>query len=174
MVEEVQLIIDRLKVWLGNIDLKSLGSNMLQGFINGVRSKASELADAARAAVRGAIQAARNALDAKSPSRVFFELGEMSDEGFIGGINKKADEMAATVQGAVANAISSGQAAMSGGLAMNGSLAMAGGAAYGGGGSMSIDRSRTINVEMNPTYEGTRSVEESRLDIYSAINSVFV
>lgn len=54
---------------------RGIGSDIVNGLIEGVKSKAAALASAARQVVSDALAAARNALGANSPSREFMSLG---------------------------------------------------------------------------------------------------
>ena len=66
----------------------SAGSYMMQGLANGISSNSYAAAAAAAAAARNAAQAARNALQIQSPSKVFEEIGMYVDMGLAQGISK--------------------------------------------------------------------------------------
>ncbi|MEU2598445.1 hypothetical protein ABZ669_14640 [Streptomyces hirsutus] len=74
---------------LGNLSslLSTAGRQLVQGMINGVMSKAADLASSARKAVSGAISAAKNVLGISSPSKVFTRIGIDTINGFIKGID---------------------------------------------------------------------------------------
>lgn len=67
--------------------LLTIGIQMIQGLINGIKSMAGTVATAARSVVQGAVDAARNALDIRSPSRVFMKIGAYSGEGLAKGLS---------------------------------------------------------------------------------------
>ena len=62
---------------LGNLGslLYNAGSNVIAGFINGIRSKAASLASAAIDTVKGGVDAVLNFLGIHSPSRLFYKIG---------------------------------------------------------------------------------------------------
>ena len=68
----------------------SIGNNIINGLISGVKAKAQSLVDAAKGVISNAIQAAKNLLGIKSPSRVFAEMGRYVDEGFVVGMQSYA------------------------------------------------------------------------------------
>lgn len=71
---------------LGNL-LYGAGQDLIRGMINGITSLASNIGRAAGDAARGALQAARDAILAKSPSRAMMVVGEQFGQGFIIGID---------------------------------------------------------------------------------------
>ena len=83
---KVQDGINKVLSYLGGIDLSSMGSQMIQGLINGIKSMAGNLVKAASGVVGDAIAGAKALLKIKSPSKVFFEFGEFVDKGFINGM----------------------------------------------------------------------------------------
>lgn len=99
------------KSFLTNIDLSSVGRDIVQGLVNGIRNKfedvrkaASELAEKVKGAITGA-------MDINSPSKVTTQYGEWTGEGFANGISKsskkaeaKAKAMAKSVSDAIKNA----------------------------------------------------------------------
>lgn len=62
------------------------GANLAIGFANGIRDNAFAASVAARAMANAAAQAAQNALQEHSPSRVLQKIGEYFGEGFIIGV----------------------------------------------------------------------------------------
>lgn len=74
-----------LKPFLG-IDLFKIGRDIVQGLINGIKNMAGNVAGAIRDVANNAINAAKNFLGIKSPSRVFEQLGKFTGEGFAEGI----------------------------------------------------------------------------------------
>lgn len=77
---------DSVMNFFRGINLFSIGTNIIQGLINGVKNMASSLVNSVKGVVDGAIEGAKNLLGIHSPSRVFMEFGEYSGEGFINGI----------------------------------------------------------------------------------------
>jgi phage-related protein len=71
---------------LGGINLFKIGTEMIQGLINGVGSMAGSLVDKVKGAVSDAVQGAKNLLGIKSPSRVFMEIGVNTAKGMIEGM----------------------------------------------------------------------------------------
>ncbi|MGL5718843.1 MAG: tape measure protein [Paraclostridium sp.] len=83
---------------LKNINLFSIGADMIKGLINGIKSMASNVVGAIGNVVSGAIDAAKGALGIKSPSRVFMKFGEYTGEGLAIGIDKKNKDVAKASQ----------------------------------------------------------------------------
>jgi tape measure domain-containing protein len=73
---------------MGTPDWIGVGQDIVNGMASGVRSKASELADAAVSAALDALEAAKEALGMSSPSKKFAELGKYSSIGFAEGLKK--------------------------------------------------------------------------------------
>lgn len=71
--------------------LGNIGSNIIQGLVNGVTGAAGRLIDAVRGAVGSAIEGAKNLLGIKSPSRVFREIGRYVMQGAALGVDDGAD-----------------------------------------------------------------------------------
>lgn len=70
--------------------LGNIGSNIVQGLVNGVTGAAGKLVDAVKGAVGDAIQGAKNLLGIKSPSRVFREIGRYVMQGAALGVDDDA------------------------------------------------------------------------------------
>ena len=66
------------------------GRDSSQGYLDGLLSKARQIASSAADMVRNALNSARNAIDSHSPSRAYERLGEDSDQGYINGVQKRA------------------------------------------------------------------------------------
>lgn len=64
-----------------------VGETIVWGFIRGMRSQIQAAARAAAEIAMEAYEAAMDAVDAHSPSRKFFKLGQWVDEGFANGIS---------------------------------------------------------------------------------------
>lgn len=75
-------------------DFAQAGVDMIAGMIRGIVNKAKDLASAAWNAAKGALRAAKSALDSHSPSREFMKLGNDSMTGLGMGIAQYADKAA--------------------------------------------------------------------------------
>lgn len=71
--------------------LGQIGSNIIQGLINGVTGAAGRLVDSVKGAVGDAIQGAKNLLGIHSPSKVFRQFGVYTMQGMQLGIEGAAD-----------------------------------------------------------------------------------
>jgi len=67
-----------------------IGSNIMQSMANGISSNVSWIIDAAYNAAQAAYDAAMNALNAGSPSKLFMDVGGFTMEGMAIGIEKAA------------------------------------------------------------------------------------
>ena len=74
-------------------DFKEAGKNMIKGFIDGIFGSSEDLKSAAREAAKKALDAAKNFLGIKSPSKAFMEVGKYCDEGMAVGLSKYANEV---------------------------------------------------------------------------------
>ena len=81
------------------------GRDSGQGYLNGLLSKASDIARAAAEVVSDALRAAKNAIDSNSPSKKYFKLGSDSDEGYILGVKSKAGEVNDNMSALATNAM---------------------------------------------------------------------
>lgn len=79
------------------IDLTQIGSQMIDGLVNGVKSGADAVINALGGIVDSAVNAAKAKLGIASPSRVMAEIGGYTAEGFTVGV----DDGAADAQGAM-------------------------------------------------------------------------
>ena len=82
--------------WIGGLPgrMRSLGVSMMQGMINGLRSMARRLINAALGPIRDAIAAAKKLLGISSPSRVFAQMGGNMAEGLVTGMDSAAGQVA--------------------------------------------------------------------------------
>lgn len=64
----------------------TIGGQIIQGLINGIKAKASAVVSALKSVVQSAINAAKSALGIASPSKVFFAFGRFVSLGFANGI----------------------------------------------------------------------------------------
>jgi TP901 family phage tail tape measure protein len=77
---------------LSNIgsSLLSAGSDLISGFINGIRNKAGDVVNAIRSTITDKLPGfVKDALGIRSPSRVFMALGEQTGAGFAIGIDRQ-------------------------------------------------------------------------------------
>lgn len=68
------------------------GANLAIGFANGIRDNAFAASVAARAMANAAAQAAQNALQEHSPSRVMRQIGDYAGQGFVLGISDNNED----------------------------------------------------------------------------------
>ncbi|MEU4225801.1 phage tail tape measure protein [Nonomuraea sp. NPDC026600] len=78
--------------------LLQAGRDLIQGMINGVKEKATELANAARGVVQSAVDGAKNLLGIHSPSTVFAEIGHWTVKGLIQGLEAENGNVKSTVE----------------------------------------------------------------------------
>lgn len=98
---------DKAKKAIAEIDLTQIGKDIIDGLIKGIKDGAGSVKDAVVGVVDGAIEAGKEALGIKSPSKVFAELGRYTTEGYVVGIDAGAPD----VEGAVTSMLSgSGEA----------------------------------------------------------------
>lgn len=88
----VKIVSDILK-FFRDVDLLQIGKDMIQGLIDGIGSMASAVVDRVKGVVNGAIDAAKNLLGIKSPSRVFMQIGDDTGQGFIDGLRSMARDV---------------------------------------------------------------------------------
>lgn len=84
----------------------SIGSNIIQGMVNGVMSAAGNLINAVKDAVGNAIDGAKKLLGIHSPSRVFREIGRYTMQGAALGIDDDADILRKSTDDAMRGMIS--------------------------------------------------------------------
>jgi hypothetical protein len=88
--------------WLSALDLSKIGSDILQGLINGIVGAGPAVVKALGGVVNGAIAGAKALLGIASPSKVFAEIGQFTGEGMAVGVEGVTGE----VQGALETMIS--------------------------------------------------------------------
>ncbi|MBC5997976.1 hypothetical protein EAI30_13675 [Romboutsia ilealis] len=74
--------------YLKSINLFSIGKNIIQGLVNGVKSMASALIRSVKGVISSAIDGAKKLLGINSPSKLFRQFGEWTTEGYEIGINR--------------------------------------------------------------------------------------
>lgn len=87
----------------------SIGSNIVQGMINGITGAAGSLIDAVKGAVGNAIDGAKKLLGIHSPSRVFREIGRYTMQGAALGVDDDADMLRESTDDAMRGMISTAQ-----------------------------------------------------------------
>lgn len=85
---------------LGDVkgSLKSAGSDLVQGLINGIELRRGDALAAAESLGVGVGAAARHALGIRSPSRVFAEIGDNVGKGLANGIDGQSDNVVNTIR----------------------------------------------------------------------------
>lgn len=76
-----------------NSQAEEAGKNFAQGFANGIKWNSNAASSAGRSLGDKAYAAAKAAIDAHSPSKKTYKLGEFFDEGFINGIKSLQDRV---------------------------------------------------------------------------------
>ena len=76
----------------------SVGQNNMQGFIDGLNSKRGSITGAMDSLMKAAIQAAKEALDQHSPSRVFHEIGRYTAMGYEQGFAGRMEQVEGLVR----------------------------------------------------------------------------
>ena len=89
--------------------LGNIGSNIIQGLVNGVTGAAGRLIAAVKGAVGNAIEGAKNLLGIHSPSRVFREIGRYTMQGAALGVDDDADLLSKSTDNAMRGMISTAQ-----------------------------------------------------------------
>lgn len=92
---------------LKSINLFSIGSDMIKGLVNGIKSMAGNVVGAIKGVVSGAVNAAKKTLGINSPSRVFKQFGKWTGEGLAIGIDDENRRVARASQG-LANSVVGG------------------------------------------------------------------
>ncbi len=98
-------LLNNVSAAVRSFSLADAGRALIQGMIGGITSMAGALVNAARGVVSNAVQAAKNLLQIKSPSKVFEEIGINVVEGLIVGIDEKKAEAARKTAEAVAGIV---------------------------------------------------------------------
>ena len=100
VVSTARTIPGRIKGALGNAGslLYSVGRNIIQGMINGVKSMAGSLVSAAKGVVGSAVDGAKSLLGISSPSKVFAAIGRDTGRGFIKGLTGTQSQIKSTAE----------------------------------------------------------------------------
>lgn len=76
-----------------NIDVVAIAKFVIDGFVNGIKNGVGNVINAMKDLATSAVNAAKENLQIKSPSRVFMEIGGFVSEGFGIGIDKSAKDV---------------------------------------------------------------------------------
>lgn len=87
--------------------LTTIGSQMIQGLINGVKNMASRVVSSVQGVINDAISGAKRLLGIRSPSRVFAGIGTQTGQGLVNGLLGQASAVAAASDAMVGAAIPS-------------------------------------------------------------------
>lgn len=74
-------------------DFLSAGASIIEGLINGIKSAAGRVVEAAKGVVQSALDGAKKLLGINSPSKAFAEIGRWSDEGLIVGLKTYSNKV---------------------------------------------------------------------------------
>lgn len=85
---------DNIIKFLKGINLFDIGTNIIKGLINGVKSMTNSVIDSVKGVVDGAIEGAKKLLGINSPSRLFKQFGIYTGQGFVNGITEMNDKVA--------------------------------------------------------------------------------
>ena len=83
----------------GSSGFSSIGRSMVQGMISGMGGLAGALYEKARGIAKKAYEAAKNALQINSPSKLFMRLGSGTIEGFVKGISDNMSDVVKSSEG---------------------------------------------------------------------------
>lgn len=166
---------DKLKTWLGEtagavIPLaQSVGKSIIEGLAKGISNAASIVKEAAIAAAKSALDAAKNFLGIKSPSAVFADgVGTPISEGIAQGIVSAGGSIQQALNGVLGSAMGGAQAAV--GIrasAQSGDISGALGdlALKLGSGNKSV----TNNYHYSPTYGSAPQKPSSDFNLMKAL-----
>ena len=79
---------------IAGFSLHDVGRALMQGMVDGIKSMAGALADAAKNTVNNAVNAAKGLLGIHSPSTIFIEIGQNVIAGLVQGIESMSNEAA--------------------------------------------------------------------------------
>lgn len=93
LTDKAKELMDAFKSKVAEIDLIEIGKNVVEGFINGIKSKILDVANAAANIAKTVVTTITKNMKIKSPSRVTKELGGFVGQGFANGIDSKEKEV---------------------------------------------------------------------------------
>jgi len=167
----VQELIQLIVKWINDYDLREIGKKLIDGMIEGIHIRAEALVHAMQNAIEAAINAGKSMLGEHSPSTVFRDIFKNVIAGAVMGLEKGENSLVNAMSSIMGSAVSTGKSSMSG---LASSRATSSSQVYNSRSNTSIDRSRTIQVEINPTYTGTRNPQELRFDIEAALAGAYL
>lgn len=91
-----------IREFLAGFDLATLGTQMIDGLINGIKAAAGGVIGSVTDVVSGGINAAKKALGIASPSKVFAEIGMHTAAGMTEGVSDGAAETQGAIESLVA------------------------------------------------------------------------
>ncbi len=101
--------------WLSNLSFTEIGTNLIQGLIDGILGAGAGVLKAITGVVGGAVDAAKAALGIASPSKVFAEIGMHTAAGMEEGIDDGAKGVQGSMKDMVEPPAAAGGASSSGG-----------------------------------------------------------
>lgn len=87
-----------IKNYLGDIDLRQIGIDMIKGLINGISSMVGAVGDAISGIVSNIKSAFTNPLKIESPSRLFHEYGQNTFQGYNNGAMSEVHNVERTIR----------------------------------------------------------------------------
>ena len=96
LASAVRSVVSGIGNWLWNA-----GSDLMIGFVNGVKSKIQDVINAVTRAMRDTVDGAKRALGIGSPSRVYHEIGQQSMDGYTGGVDSRLIDVKNTMMQAL-------------------------------------------------------------------------
>lgn len=91
--ENVKEIWGKVMTFFKEIDLKEIGKDIIQGLINGIKSMASKVANAAKDIASGIGEKVASILKLGSPSKLMMDMGQDTGEGLAIGIKKSVGKI---------------------------------------------------------------------------------
>jgi phage-related protein len=119
-------LIDSIKGAFKNVNWAGIGRSIINGIKRGVKGGVGALKGAVKAAAQAALNAAKRLLGIRSPSKAFAWVADMGIEGFVRQWEGRTPEIRDTVAGAITAAVQ--------------------------GASMTVDRSKTMHVNLTGNY----------------------
>lgn len=93
LVNMLPIIFDAIISAFESVDWSSIGKNIIDGLINGLKSMVSNLGNAVVNIAKGVADSFKSTLGIHSPSTLFMEYGIYTGKGYAIGIDKSADEI---------------------------------------------------------------------------------
>ena len=139
----INTALDTIKSTISGFSLADVGRGLVDGLRGGIEGAANSVADAARSIVQNAINAAKEALGIKSPSKIFYEIGDYMMIGLKDGIDENKVKAVQSVASVAQSMASIGQ-----------SLAGIGG--YKGGGAKITEGISSIIADLGSVFKFIR------------------